>query len=141
MKNLSPEKKCLLVVAIMFAIGLLAVVPVGFTTKYWGPTTGWILGCGVTIISQILMFKSGDIISGRAKESGTGTGLSVLFYFSRFILYGVAFAVCIVLHYVVTENETINILFNWSWITCAIPLFPSTIILAIFYHDNDKGNK
>lgn len=139
MKRLSPEKKCLVAVAIIFAIGLLAVIPVGAVTHYWGPTTGWILGCGVTAISQILMFKSGDIISGRAKTDGKGAGLSVLFYFSRFFLYGIAFAVCIILHYIV-KNDIVDKLFNWSWITCAIPLFPSTLIIAIFYREEEKGN-
>ena len=142
MKNMNKEKKCLVASLILTAIGFLAVIPASAVTGFWGPTTGWIIGCGVTIISQTLLFKSGKIISNQAKENGKGVGLSIIFYISRFVLYLIFFALCISMHYLV-HNDVVDKMFNWSWVTCIIPLLPNTLIIAIFYHDldEDKENK
>ena len=137
MKKLNKEKKCLLVTFIFIIIGAIAIIPVSAVQQLWGPTVGWFIGCLVTIISQFLLFRSGQIVQDQAKSDNKGMSLIVLFYLSRFLLYGLAFALCISMHYLV-KNDIIDKLFNWSWITCIIPLLPSTLIIAIFYHDDDS---
>lgn len=135
MKKLSPEKKCIIILAIFNLAALVVFIPVSAVFNLWGLTLGWAIGTSVTFVNMLLLFKTGNMISDQAKDN-RGTALSVLFYFVRFGLVAGAMVLCALLHWVIGHY-----LFIWSLFTCAASVLPSTLIITIFYHSDDNEEK
>ncbi|MCQ2794722.1 MAG: hypothetical protein MJ214_00720 [Bacilli bacterium] len=136
MKKLTSDKKCYLVLGIFYIVAFAALIPTSAVTGLWGLTVGLSIGSVVTFINMVLLFRSGQVVADAAKTD-RGVGISLLFYFLRFILIGGAFAICAVMHY------TIGIpAFEYSLFTCAASVLPSALIIVIFYRaDVDEDNK
>lgn len=135
MKKMSPEKKCLLILGIFSIAALIIFLPISISLKYWGVTIGWVLGCVATFLNMLLLFKSGHAVADAAKEN-KGLSLSFLFYFFRFFISAGFIILCAILDYVCHIE-----VFKYSIFTCAASVLPSSLILLIFYHDNDDEEK
>ena len=135
MKNLSPEKRCLVILGIFNFVALAVFIPISAVFSLWGLSIGWIIGTGVTFINMLLLFKSGDLIVNQSKDN-RGTALSVLFYFLRFGLIAAAMVLCALLHWKIGHY-----LFTWSLFTCAASVLPSTLVITIFYRSDDEEKK
>lgn len=137
MKKLTSDKKCYLILGIFNAVALVALISVGAVfNEYWGLTTGWALGCITTFINMVLLFKSGRVVEQSAK-SEKGIGLSVGFYFIRFLLIAGMFVVCALMQWKFEIPA-----FKYSLFTCAASVLPSALIILIFYRaDIDEDNK
>lgn len=135
MKKFSPEKKCIIILAIFNISALIIFIPISAVFNLWGLTLGWAIGTSVTFINMMLLFKTGDMIADQAKDNH-GTALSVLFYFVRFTLVAGAMVLCACLHWLIGHY-----LFIWSLFTCAASVLPSTLIITIFYHSDNTEEK
>lgn len=135
MKKINPERKCILILVAFNIIALAIFIPISAVFNLWGLTIGWAMGTVVTVISNVLLFFSGNRISQNAINDDKGTGLAILFYFVRYAMYIGIFVVCAFLHWK-AKNEY----FTWSIFTCAGSLLPSSLIIALFYRQKDEVN-
>lgn len=136
MKKLTSDKKCYLILGIFNIVAFAILIPISAVFNMWGLTTGWALGCVATFVNMILLFKSGGVIAASAK-SEKGIGISIGFYFIRFLLTAAVFVICAVMQYTLK-----NPMFLYSLFTCAASVLPSALIIVIFYRaDVDEDNK
>lgn len=135
MKKLSSEKKCYLILAIFNIIAFAIFIPLSVLYNLWGLTIGWALGFVATFINMILLFKGGRAIANAAKND-KGVGLSVAFYFARFLLIGVMFVICALMFWVFNVE-----VFEYSLFTCAGSVLPSALIIVIFYRSDEDETK
>jgi len=134
MKKFSKEKKCLIITGGFLTIMFAVFIPVSAVCNLWGLTIGWAIGTAITLLSQFLLFESGKILQRNAKGGEKGTGLVVLFYFSRFGLYLAGLIVCALLQWKMQKT-----IFNWSVFTCVGALLPADFVITFFYHDDDDN--
>ncbi|MCQ2791980.1 MAG: hypothetical protein MJ208_00485 [Bacilli bacterium] len=132
MKKLNPEKKCLLILLVFSLVVFCIFLPISIVRGMHGLVIGWSFGCIATFINMFLLFKSGHAIADLAK-SNKGVGLSVLFYFLRFIIIAAPMIICALLQWYFKHE-----MFEWSLFTCAASVLPSSLIIVIFYHSNDE---
>ena len=136
MKKLTSDKKCYLILGIFNIVAFATLIPISAVFKLWGLTTGWALGFMATFINMILLFKSGRVVEDSAKNE-KGIGISVAFYFVRFLLTAAMFVICALMQY-----KFGNPFFKYSLFTCAASVLPSALIILIFYRaDIDEDNK
>lgn len=136
MKKLTSDKKCYLILGIFNIVAFAAFIPGSAVSNLWGLTTGWALGFVATFVNMILLFKSGRIVEDSSK-SEKGVGISIAFYFGRFLLIAAMFVICALLDFYLKIPA-----FKYSLFTCAASVLPSALIILIFYRaDIDEDNK
>lgn len=135
MKNLTSDKKCYLILGIFNLVAFAVFIPASAVSNLWGLTTGWALGFVATFVNMVLLFKSGKVVEDSAK-SEKGVGISVAYYFGRFLLIAAMFVICALLDFYLKLPA-----FKYSLFTCAASVLPSALIILIFYRadiDEDK---
>ncbi|MCQ2796813.1 MAG: hypothetical protein MJ213_05935 [Bacilli bacterium] len=136
MKKLTSDKKCYLILGIFNIIAFIIFIPISVVFDKWGLTVGWALGFVATFINMVLLFKSGKVVEISAK-SEKGVGISVVYYFVRFLLTASMFVICAILDFYLKVHA-----FKYSLFTCAASVLPSALIILIFYRaDIDEDNK
>ncbi|MCQ2794496.1 MAG: hypothetical protein MJ207_04040 [Bacilli bacterium] len=134
-KKFTPEQRCLLILSVFNFSILLIFLITSSLTQLWGLTLGWGIGCLVTFLNMLLLFKTGDAITESSKRN-SGLGISLAYYAFRFLIIGGALVACAVAQYVTPKDFVV---FDWSVFTCAASVLPGSLILLIFYHeDEDK---
>lgn len=135
MKNLTSDKKCYLILGIFNVVAFAILIPISATFTMWGLTVGLALGFVATFVNMVLLFKSGKVVEDSAK-SEKGVGISIAYYFGRFLLIAAMFVICALLDFYLKIP-----VFKYSLFTCAASVLPSALIILIFYRadiDEDK---
>jgi len=136
-KKMKKELRCLSITSMFLGLVFLVLLIVSLTTHKYGLVIGWSIGFVITIVSMFLLFKSGEIIQHNAtSDNPKGTGLVILFYASRFLLYALSLIMC-ALAYKVWKCEY----FHYSLFTCVAALLPSHLFIAFLYRDHDDESK
>lgn len=93
----SPEKRSLAISLIVYAVGIVALIPFAFFNGWYYLLTGWVLGMVINLANYALIIYQGHLIKAAATE-GKGAGLLPALYVIRFALYAGGLVLVGILH-------------------------------------------
>lgn len=123
-KKLNSDNKVLFTTGTFSLVVFLVMIPFAILFNWYFLLIGWGSGSVVSLINLVLTFKGSTLLTLEKPK----TGIYILFYALRMILFIGLFILFAVLQWVVKVEIT-----YWAILPCAITILPSHVMLMIFH--------